>query len=89
VPAIGETVTGYVNFGWYSIVAPKGTPAAVLNKASAEIVKAAREPAFGERLKTLGIEIIAGGRKELDDFRRSERKRVTEIVKISGISIKK
>ena len=89
VPTIGETVPGYVNFGWYSIIAPKGTPAAVLNKASAELVKAAREPAFGEKLKTLGIEIIAGGRKELDDFRRSERKRVTEIVKISGITITK
>ena len=88
VPTIGETVPGYVNFGWYSIVAPKGTPVAVLNKASAEIVKAARAPAFGERLKTLGIEIIAGGRKELDDFRTAERKRVTEIVKASGISIK-
>ena len=87
VPAIGETVPGYVNFGWYAIVAPKGTPVAVLNKASAEIVKAAREPTFGERLKTLGIEIIAGGRKELDDFRTDERKRVTAIVKASGISI--
>jgi tripartite-type tricarboxylate transporter receptor subunit TctC len=89
VPTIGETVSGYVNFGWYSIVSPKGSHTAVLNKASAEIVKAAREPAFGERLKTLGIEIIAGGRKELDDFRRSERKRVTEIVKASGITITK
>jgi tripartite-type tricarboxylate transporter receptor subunit TctC len=89
VPTIAETLPGFVNFGWYSIVAPKGTPAAVLNKASAEIVKAAREPAFGERLKTLGIEIIAGGRKELDDFRRTERKRVTAIVKASGITITK
>jgi tripartite-type tricarboxylate transporter receptor subunit TctC len=88
LPPIVETVPGYVNFGWYSIVAPKGTPAAILDKASGEIVKAAREPAFGERLKTLGIEIIAGGRKELDDFRASERKRVTEIVKAAGISIK-
>jgi tripartite-type tricarboxylate transporter receptor subunit TctC len=89
VPAIVETVPGYVNFGWYSIVAPKGTPRAVLAKASAEIVKAAREPAFGERLKVLGIEIIGGGRKELDDFRRSERKRLTELVKATGISIAK
>jgi tripartite-type tricarboxylate transporter receptor subunit TctC len=87
VPTIGETLPGFVNFGWYSIVAPKGTPTAVLNMASAEIVKAAREPKFGERLKVLGIEIIAGGRKELDDFRRIERKRLTEIVKATGISI--
>ena len=89
VPTIAETLPGFVNFGWYSIVAPKGTPTAVLNKASAEIVKAAREPAFGEKLKVLGIEIIGGGRKELDDFRTSERKRLTELVKATGISIAK
>ena len=89
VPTIADTLPGFVNFGWYSIIAPKGTPAAVLNKASAEIVKAAREPAFGERLKTLGIEIIAGGRKELDDYRTIERKRLTELVKATGISIAK
>jgi tripartite-type tricarboxylate transporter receptor subunit TctC len=87
VPTIVETVPGYVTFGWYSIVAPKGTPEKVLVKASAEVVKAAREPAFGERLKTLGIEIIAGGRKELDTFRANERKRLTELVKATGISI--
>jgi len=87
VPTIAETLPGFVNFGWYSVVAPKGTPTAILNKASAEIVKAAREPAFGNRLKVLGIEIIAGGRKELSDFRTSERKRVAAIVRVSGISI--
>ena len=89
VPTIADTLPGFVNFGWYSIVAPKGIPAPILAKASAEIVKAARQPAFGERLKTLGIEIIAGGRKELDDFRRTERKRLTALVKATGISIAK
>ena len=89
VPTIADTLPGFVNFGWYSIVAPKGTPEAVLAKAGAEVVKAAREPALGERLKTLGIEIIGGGRKELDDFRTKERKRLTELVKATGISIGK
>ena len=89
VPTLADTLPGFVNFGWYSIVAPKGTPEAVLAKASAEVVKAAREPAFGEKLKTFGIEIIGGGRKELDDFRAAERKRLTDIVKATGISITK
>jgi tripartite-type tricarboxylate transporter receptor subunit TctC len=89
VPTIADTLPGFVNFGWYSIVAPKGSPAAILNKAGAEIVKAARAPAFGERLKVLGIEIIGGGRKDLDDFRAAERKRVSDLVKVSGISIAK
>jgi tripartite-type tricarboxylate transporter receptor subunit TctC len=89
VPTIADTLPGFVNFGWYSIIAPKGTPRPILEKASAEIVKAAREPAFGEKLKVLGIEIIAGGRKELDKFRAVERKRLSALVKATGISITK
>lgn len=88
VPAIAEAVPGYAMFGWYSIVAPKGTPNAVLAKASAEVVKATQQPAFVDRLRTLGTEVIGGGRKELDDFRRSERKRITEVVKTAGITAK-
>lgn len=88
VPAIVEVVPGYWNVGWYSIVAPRGTPELVLGKGAEEVMKAIRVPAFGEKLKTLGVEITAGGPKELDAFRASERKRLTELVKASGISIK-
>jgi tripartite-type tricarboxylate transporter receptor subunit TctC len=88
VPAIAETVPGYAMFGWYSLVAPHGTPAPILSKVSAEVIKAAREPAFGDRLKALGIEIVAGGSKALDDFRQNERKRITELVKAAGVDVK-
>lgn len=88
VPAIVEVVPGFVTFGWYSVVAPKGTAESVLANADAEVVKATREPAFGARLKTLGVDIIGGGRKELDAFRSSERKRLTEIIKASGVDLK-
>lgn len=88
VPAIAEVVPGYAMFGWYSIVAPTGTPDAVLNKVDAEVVKAAKAPAFGEKLKVLGIDMVGGGRKELDSFRSAERKRITELVKAAGVEIK-
>jgi len=88
VPAIAEAVPGYSMFGWYSIVAPVGTPAAVLDKVGAEVVKAARKPAFGEKLKALGIDIVGGGRRDLDSFRSAERKRITELVKDSGVDVK-
>ena len=88
VPAIGEVVPGYQMFGWYSLVAPKGTPEAVLAKVSAEVVKVVKEPEFVEQLKVLGIDMVGGSRKELDTFRREERKRITELVKASGVEIK-
>jgi tripartite-type tricarboxylate transporter receptor subunit TctC len=88
VPAIAESVPGYAMFGWYSIVLPNGAPSELLEKVSAEVVKAAKAPGFGEKLKAQGIEIVAGGRRELDNFRREERKRITELVKAGGVDIK-
>ncbi len=88
VPAIAETVPGYAMYGWYSLVAPTGTPDALLNKISAEVVKAVKEPAFGEKLKVLGIEADGGDRKALDAWRASETKRTGDLVKVSGASAK-
>ncbi len=84
VPAIGEVVPGYAMNAWYSVVARTGTPAPVMNEISAEIVKAVKEPAFGERLKSTGIDIVGGDRAVLDAWRRDENKRIVELVKISG-----
>lgn len=88
VPSISETVPGYEMFGWYSIVAPSGVSPAILAKASDEMVKAAKEPEFGEQLKGLGIEIVGSTRAELDAFRRDQTKRITELVKQIGVDLK-
>ncbi|MEK7875709.1 MAG: tripartite tricarboxylate transporter substrate-binding protein [Pseudomonadota bacterium] len=88
VPSISETVAGYQTGGWYSVVAPTGTPEAVLAKVSTEVVKAVKEPQFGEQLKRLGLEIVGSTRAELDAFRRAQRKQISEIVKVSGVDVK-
>lgn len=88
VPTISETVPGYQTLGWYSVVAPKGTPEAVLAKTSAEMIKIVRDPQFGEQLKGLGIDIVGSTRAELDKFRAEQRKQINEIVKISGVNVK-
>lgn len=88
VPPISDTVPGFENFGWYSVIAPKATPVAVLEKVSAEVVKAVKEPEFGQQLKVLGIGIIGGSRAELDAFRKSESKRMGDIVERANLEIK-
>src|SRR5450759_4427542 len=88
VPSISETVPGYQTHGWYSVVAPTGTPEAVLAKASAEVAKAVKEPQFGEQLKSLGLDLVGSSRAELDAFRRDQRKQISEIVKASGVDVK-
>jgi tripartite-type tricarboxylate transporter receptor subunit TctC len=88
VPAIAESIPGFENFGWYSIIAPQATPLAILQKMSDEIVKAVKEPEFAEQLKTLGIDIAGTGRAGLDAFRQSESKRLGDIVKHANLTIK-
>ena len=88
VPPIADSVPGFENFGWYSIIAPIGTPKAILDKVSAEIVKAVKEPEFGEQLKVLGIDIVGGNRAELDAFRKAEAKRMGDIVKTANLDVK-
>ena len=85
---ISDTVPGYSTLGWYSVVAPAGTPEAVLTKASAEVAKAVKEPQFGEQLKGLGLDLVGSSRSELDAFRREQRQQITAIVKAAGVSAK-
>jgi len=88
VPSISEVVPGYQTLGWYSVVAPTGTPVSVLNKVSVEVAKAVKEPQFGEQLKGLGIDTVGSTRAELDTFRREQTKRINEIVKAAGVKVK-
>ncbi|MDB5810945.1 MAG: hypothetical protein JWN94_3067 [Betaproteobacteria bacterium] len=88
VPSISEAVPGYQTLGWYSVVAPTGTPDAVLAKASAEIAKSVKDPQFGEQLKSLGLDLVGSSRAELDAFRRDQTKQISDIVKAAGVTAK-
>jgi tripartite-type tricarboxylate transporter receptor subunit TctC len=88
VPSISETVPGYDMFGWYSLVAPTGTPEPVLARIGAEVMKAAKDPEFTEQVKGLGIELVGSSRSELDAFRRDQTKRISALVKALGSELK-
>ena len=88
VPSISEVVPGYQWLGWASVVSPKGTPQAVLAKASAEVARAVKDPQFGDHLKSLGYDLIGSTRAEFDAFRREQRRQVSAIVKASGVDVK-
>ena len=54
VPAIAETVPGYEALSWVGIVAPVGTPPAIVNQISALFGAAMHTPQVENRLKELG-----------------------------------
>lgn len=84
VPTIAETVPGYEFIGWYSLLAPAKTPAAIISKVNAEVLKALKTPEFQERISALGAEPIGAGPDVLAPFMRSQLEKMGKAVKESG-----
>ncbi|MGE4112162.1 MAG: tripartite tricarboxylate transporter substrate-binding protein, partial [Burkholderiales bacterium] len=76
---------GYETMGWYSIVAPTGTPEPILNQVSAEIQKATKDPSFNATLTKLGSVVVGSDRAGLDAHRSSQSRIIAELVRVSGV----
>jgi tripartite-type tricarboxylate transporter receptor subunit TctC len=70
---------------WYGILAPAGTPANLVNRQNAEIVKAMNAPDLRKRLLDAGIEPLATTPEEFGKFIASESVLYAKIVKGAGI----
>jgi tripartite-type tricarboxylate transporter receptor subunit TctC len=85
VPAVAETLPGFNNTTWYGLLAPAGTPPAIINKINAEMKKAVENPEFRKHLETIGLEPASSTPKEMGDLIRSELARWTKVIKDAGI----
>ncbi len=89
VPTIAESgLPEFETLQWYGIVAPAGTPAPVVAKLHAELLKAVRAPLFVERLTAAGMDITPSARPE--DFARFIREDMVKwpaIVKAAGARV--
>ena len=55
VPAVAETIPGFENIGWFGLMAPAGTPAAVIRKVHEDTTKALHSQDMIARLAQLGM----------------------------------
>ena len=86
VPTIAES--GYPGFEasvWYGLVAPAGTPAAVVTRLHAEVQKALATKEVRERMTGVGGEVTPGSSAQFAALVRSERERYVKLVKDTGI----
>jgi len=85
LPTIAETLPGFSNNGWYSIVVPAGTPAPIINKLSVEMRRALANAEFSKYVETIGMEPAASTPQELREWVVSELARWTKVVRDAGI----
>ena len=88
VPTVAESgVPGFDVSVWYSVLAAAGTPAPIINKLHAEIVRAMRSPETKEKIEAAGYDIVGSSPEQAGEFIKAEIVRWSKVVKDSGATI--
>ncbi|HZP75086.1 MAG TPA: tripartite tricarboxylate transporter substrate binding protein [Pseudolabrys sp.] len=86
VPTTAEA--GYpqvVGSAWNGIVAPAGTPNAVIGKLNAEITEILKQPDTQRQFATLGMQGIGGSANDFAQFEVAEAKKWADVIKAAGL----
>lgn len=88
IPAIAETVPGYVATSWYGVGAPAGTPEPILARLETALADALKSTDIQKRWNDdLGLDLPPAGRKGFDEFLAQDRKLWEPAVKASGVKL--
>ena len=88
LPTIAESgVKGYEAEQWYGVVAPTGTPPAIVNKLAAEIRVIVANPEVRERFYSQGIEPVYAGPEEFTGYIKSSVAKYAKVIKTLGLKV--
>ena len=86
IPTVAEAgVAGYEMSQWYGVIAPAGTPAAVLDRLSAEINRAITTPDVRAKVLATGADPVVSSPAAFSAFFKAEVAKWTRIVKTAGV----
>lgn len=87
-PTLAES--GYKDFeavSWYGVLAPAGTPDAIVQRLNKAINDALQQPDVAEKLRSEGGDVLGGSAEQFSTLLRAEVPRWAKIVKDSGASL--
>ena len=87
LPAIAETVPGYDVVNWFGIVAPAGTPAAIITRVNGELNKALNTAQIKDRLRAQGADAAGGSADEFARVIRADFAKWANVVRESGARV--
>ncbi|AMN40864.1 TTT family tricarboxylate transporter, receptor protein [Rhodoplanes sp. Z2-YC6860] len=84
-PAVSETLPGYQFPMWVGLFAPAKTPRDIVERMSAEIAKAVRDPTTKQRYTEVKVDAVGSTPEEFDKFFREQLKFNEDIIKRANI----
>jgi tripartite-type tricarboxylate transporter receptor subunit TctC len=88
VPTVAEVLPGFENYGWFGIVAPAGTPKAIVDKVYRDTAKVLDSSEIRARFFVQGMTTVGNAPGEFEKAMREERARWAVVVKERKISVK-
>lgn len=87
VPSSPEVLPGLLARTWFGMAAPPNTPAAIVNRLSAAISEALKQPDVVQRLASMGnIQAVGSTPGEMADFMRKDSERFAKLIRATGAS---
>jgi tripartite-type tricarboxylate transporter receptor subunit TctC len=88
VPTVIEAgVPGYEAYVWMGLLAPKGTPASIVDKVQREVIAALAVPQVKNSLAAAGIEVVGSTPAEFGAFFREEKERWAKVIRETGAKV--
>ena len=88
VPTIAEAgLPGYEEYNWYGLLAPRGTPKAILDKLHSDVVAVVHSRELEERMTRDGAEVIGSTPQEFAKFIKSETDKYARVIKKRGLRV--
>jgi tripartite-type tricarboxylate transporter receptor subunit TctC len=88
LPTISESgVPGYEVSSWYGLLAPAGTPLAIVNRLQQGVAKALRLPDVGQKLKADGLDLVGSTPEQFGATIKTEIVKWAKVVKASGAKV--
>lgn len=89
VPTIAEAgVPGFSVESWQGILAPAGTPKAIIRKINRDVMAILENPDFQKQVEAMGYGIASGSSEQFTATLNDELKRYTQVIKEAGITLK-
>jgi len=87
LPTIAETLPGFTAVAWFGVLAPAGTPMAVINRLSSELDHIVHEPDTVKQFAALGGEPVGGSPATFAALIRAEIPKWVRVAREAGIHI--
>lgn len=87
LPTVAETLPGYHVDPWFGIVAPNGTPKAVIEKLNREIVRILKTPDAEQRIVAAGVFPLGSTAQQLDAHMKAEVAKWGKVIRAIGVRL--